>query len=264
MAIQRRLGADIVMVLDECCAIDLPRRAIEQSVERTARWARRCRQAALAPHQFLFGIVQGGLHQDLRRRSAAQVRELDFDGYAIGGVSVGEGHALMVEVVQWTARELPEDRPRYLMGVGLPEDLLEAVERGMDMFDCVIPTRYARGGSLFTRRGRLRIGDKRYRHDDSPIDPRCECYACQHYSRMVLRHLHYAHEPVFETLASLHNLRFYQDLMADCRHEIERGRFGAWKAAWLKRYRAAGGGGSEGEAGADASPPAPGRAGEGD
>ena len=238
--IQRRLGADIVMALDECCAIDLPRRALEPSVERTARWARRCKQAALAPHQFLFGIVQGGLHQDLRRRSAAQIRELDFDGYAIGGVSVGEGHARMLQVVEWAAPELPEDRPRYLMGVGLPEDLLEAVERGMDMFDCVIPTRYARGGTLFTRRGRLRIGDKRHRHDTEPIEGRCECYACTHYSRMALRHLHYAHEPVFETLASIHNLRFYQDLLAECRHEIERGRYGPWKQAWLRRYRAAG------------------------
>lgn len=238
--IQRRLGADIVMVLDECCAHDTPRKPLEESVERTARWARRCKRSKLAPHQFLFGIVQGGVHEDLRRRSAAQIRELDFDGYAIGGVSVGEGHALMVQVVDWTAPELPENRPRYLMGVGLPEDLLEAIERGMDMFDCVIPTRYARGGTLFTRRGKLRIGDKRYRHDDSPADPRCQCYACRHYSRMVLRHLHYAHEPVFETLASIHNLRFYQDLMSDCRHEIERGRFGAWKAAWLKRYRVGG------------------------
>jgi len=260
LEIQRRLGADIVMAFDECCAHDLPRREIEVSVERTARWARRCRQAQLAPHQFQFGIVQGGLHRDLRRRSAAQIRELDFDGYAIGGVSVGEGHALMVEVVEWTAGELPEDRPRYLMGVGLPEDLLEAVERGMDMFDCVIPTRFARGGTLFTRRGKLRIGDKRYRHDDSPIDPRCACYACEHYSRMVLRHLHYAHEPVFETLASIHNLRFYQDLLADCRHEIERGRFGPWKAAWLKRYRAAGGGDGPGDPASDPAPEAGGRA----
>jgi queuine tRNA-ribosyltransferase len=236
--IQRRLGADIVMTLDECCAHDAPRRYVEASVERTARWARRCRRAPLASHQLLFGIVQGGLHEDLRRRSAAQIRELDFDGYAIGGVSVGEGHDLMTAVVRWTAPELPQERPRYLMGVGLPEDVLAAIALGMDMFDCVIPTRYARGGTLFTRKGRLRIGDKRYRHDATPIDPRCGCYACAHFSRMVLRHLHYAHEPVFETLASLHNLRFYQDLMVDARREIERGRFGDWKAAWLRRYGA--------------------------
>jgi queuine tRNA-ribosyltransferase len=241
MDIQRRLGADIVMAFDECCAHDAPRAYVQASVERTARWARRCRRATLGTDQLLFGIVQGGVHEDLRRRSAHQVRELDFDGYAIGGVSVGEGHELMVSVVRWTAPDLPADRPRYLMGVGLPEDLLAAIELGMDMFDCVIPTRYARGGTLFTRRGRIRIGDKRHRNDPGPIEPRCRCYACQNYGRMVLRHLHYAHEPVFETLASLHNLCFYQDLMREARHEIERGRFGPWKTAWLRRYGSPGG-----------------------
>lgn len=236
MDIQRRLGADIVMAFDECCAHDAPRRYVERSVERTARWARRCRDARLAPHQFLFGIVQGGVHEDLRRRSAAQVRELDFDGFAIGGVSVGEGHELMVRVVSWSAPLLPEDRPRYLMGVGLPEDMLAAVGLGMDMFDCVIPTRYARGGTLFTRKGPIRIGDKAFRHDKGPIDPRCRCLACRQFPRLVLRHLHYAHEPLFETLASIHNIQFYEDLMADARHELERGRFAAWRDAWLRRY----------------------------
>jgi queuine tRNA-ribosyltransferase len=237
MDIQRRLGADIVMAFDECVAHDAPRRYVEASVERTARWARRCRAAPLAAHQSLFGIVQGGVFEDLRRRSAAQIRELDCDGTAIGGVSVGEGHELMVEVVAATAPLLPEDRPRYLMGVGLPEDILAAIELGMDMFDCVIPTRYARGGTLFTRRGTLRIGDKAHRHDTSPVEARCKCPACVSFPRLVLRHLHYAHEPVFETLASMHNLQFYQDLVAEARHEIERGRFGDWKRAWLKRYR---------------------------
>jgi queuine tRNA-ribosyltransferase len=145
----------------------------------------------------------------------------------------------MTSVVRWTAPLLPEDRPRYLMGVGLPEDMLAAIELGMDLFDCVIPTRYARGGTLFTRKGPIRIGDKLHRHDTSPIDGKCGCYACARFSRMALRHLHYAHEPVFETLASLHNLRFYGDLMAESRHEIERGRFGDWKAAWLRRYAGA-------------------------
>ena len=238
MEIQRRLGADIVMAFDECAPHDAPRSYLQKSVERTARWARRSRNAKLAPHQFLFGIVQGGVHQDMRTRSTRQIRELDFDGYAIGGVSVGEGHELMSRVVGWVAPELPEDRPRYVMGVGLPEDMLAAVERGADMFDCVIPTRYARGGTLFTRKGRIRIGDKTHRHDLSKVDGKCACYTCDHFSRLTLRHLHYAHEPVFDTLASIHNLRFYQDLMADCRHEIERGRFAAWKAAWLKRYGA--------------------------
>lgn len=234
--IQRRLGADIVMAFDECVAHDAARRYVEGSVERTARWARRCRRAALQPHQFQFGIVQGGPHEELRRRSAAQIRELDFDGYAIGGVSVGEGHELMVQTVRWTAPLLPEDRPRYLMGVGLPEDVLAAIELGMDMFDCVIPTRYARGGTLFTRKGTIRIGDKVHRHDTSPIDARCKCLACSGWSRMVLRHLHYAHEPVFETLASVHNLQFYADLVSEAREQIERGRFAEWKAGWLRRY----------------------------
>ncbi|MGQ0551895.1 MAG: tRNA guanosine(34) transglycosylase Tgt [Planctomycetota bacterium] len=239
MDIQRRLGADIVMAFDECCAHDAPRDYVERSVERTARWAQRCRDVPLDQHQHLFGIVQGGLHEDLRTRSATQLRALDFAGYAIGGVSVGEGHERMVAVVRWTAPLLPEDRPRYLMGVGLPEDLLAAIALGMDMFDCVIPTRYARGGTLFTRKGVIRIGDKVHRHENEPIDSKCGCYACAHYTRMTLRHLHYSHEPIFETLASLHNLRFYGDLMTESRHEIERGRFTAWSAAWLKRYRGA-------------------------
>ena len=241
MDLQRRLGADIVMAFDECCPHDAPEKYVAQSVERTARWARRCRKWALARHQFLFGIVQGGVHRDLRQRSARQIVELGFDGYAIGGVSVGEGHELMKAVTGWTAPLLPEDRPRYLMGVGLPEDILEAVERGMDMFDCVIPTRYARGGTLFTRKGRIRIGDRVHRHDDSPVDARCACYTCTHYSRMVLRHLHYVHDPVAATLASIHNLQFYEDLLAGCRHEIARGRFARWKAAWLARYGVGGG-----------------------
>jgi queuine tRNA-ribosyltransferase len=238
MDIQRRLGSDIVMAFDECCPHDAPESYVADSVERTTRWAERCRSQKLAPHQLRFGIVQGGVHEALRRRSAAAIAELDFDGHAIGGVSVGEGHELMCTVTGWTASLLPEHRPRYLMGVGLPEDILEAVQRGMDMFDCVIPTRYARGGTLFTRRGRIRIGDRVHRHDTSPVEPKCRCYTCSHYSRMVLRHLHYAHEPVFESLASIHNLQFYEDLMASCRHEIERGRFGDWKAAFLRRYRA--------------------------
>jgi queuine tRNA-ribosyltransferase len=237
MDVQRRLGADIVMAFDECCPHDAPRRYVTSSADRTARWARRCLDQELAPHQLLFGIVQGGVHEDLRQRSAAQITEMEFDGFAIGGVSVGEGHDLMVAITRWTAPHLPADRPRYLMGVGLPEDILEAVQSGIDMFDCVIPTRYARGGTLFTRKGRLRIGDRTHRHDTAPVDGKCACYTCSHYSRMVLRHLHYAHEPIFETLASIHNLRFYEDLMAGCRHEIERNRFGPWKEAWMRRFR---------------------------
>ncbi|GJM20315.1 MAG: queuine tRNA-ribosyltransferase [Planctomycetota bacterium] len=238
MDIQRRLGADIVMAFDECCPHDAPSEYVNTSVTRTTRWARACRSQKLAGHQLLFGIVQGGVYREHRERSAAEITAIPFDGFAIGGVSVGEGHELMCEVTGWTAPLLPDDKPRYLMGVGLPEDILEAVERGMDMFDCVIPTRYARGGTLFTRKGKLRIGDKIHTHAIEPVDSKCGCYTCRHYSRMVLRHLNYAREPLFETLASIHNLQFYEDLLASCRHEIERGRFGPWKTAFLKRYGA--------------------------
>ncbi len=239
MEIQRRLGADIVMAFDECCDWDASKEYTQQSVERTARWARRCSRVPLADHQFLFGIVQGGVHQDLRKRSANQLKELDLPGYAIGGVSVGEGHELMTAVTTWTAPLLPEEKPRYLMGVGLPEDILSAVEQGMDMFDCVIPTRYARGGTLFTRLGKLRITDRRYRYDDSALDSKCGCYTCKHYTRMVLRHLHYAREPLFATLCSIHNLQHYQDLMAGIRGALELGRFADFAAGW--RRKASGG-----------------------
>jgi queuine tRNA-ribosyltransferase len=236
MEIQRTLGADIVMAFDECVEYPATHARVAESLERTTRWARRCRAFELAPHQFLFGIVQGGTFHDLRRRSAEQICTVDFDGFAIGGVSVGEGLELLKDIVGVTAPLLPVNLPRYLMGVGLPEDILEAVARGMDMFDCVIPTRYARGATMFTRTGKLRLGDKRYRKDKYPIDRKCNCYTCQHFSRMTLRHLHYAGEALFATLATIHNLQFYQDLMADIRLAIEEKRFYAFKDEWLQRY----------------------------
>ena len=225
MAIQRDLGADIVMAFDECVAYPSTHAETKRSIARTAAWAARCRAVELAEHQFLFGIVQGGVFEDLRQASARQITDLSFDGFAVGGVSVGEGHELMKKVTAWTTPLLPADLPRYLMGVGLPEDILVAVGLGIDMFDCVIPTRYARGGTLFTRTGKLRITDRRYRRDRFPIDTKCECYTCKNFSRMVLRHLRYAGEPVFDTLATIHNLHFYQDLMRDIRHAIERKRY---------------------------------------
>ncbi len=236
MAIQRDLGADIAMAFDECVGFPSTREYVERSVARTTRWAARCLSIELAPHQFLFGIVQGGIYDDLRRRSAAEITALPFDGFAIGGASVGEGFELLDRIVSVTAPCLPEHLPRYLMGVGRPEDLFLAVERGMDMFDCVIPTRYARGGTLFTRVGRIRIGDKRYRKDRYPIDSRCGCYTCQHFSRLVLRHLYYAREPLYLTLASIHNLQLYQDLMAGMREAIEADRFARFKGDWLAAY----------------------------
>jgi queuine tRNA-ribosyltransferase len=236
MAIQRDLGADIVMAFDECVPHGAARDYVERSVDRTTRWAERCLAVPLAPHQALFGIVQGGPFEDLRRRSAQALTALPFLGFAIGGVSVGEGHAEMVRITRIAAPLLPPEKPRYLMGVGLPEDILAAVEAGVDMFDCVIPTRYARGGTLFTRTGRIRIPDRRYRKDRYPPDTHCGCYTCSRFSRLVLRHLHYAQEPLFDTLATIHNLHFYQDLMRGIRDAIEAGRFRAYAGEWLRRY----------------------------
>lgn len=237
MAIQRDLGADIVMAFDECVEYPATKEYVTRSLARTTRWAARCLEVPLAPHQYLFGIVQGGTWDDLRQRSAREICALPFDGFAIGGVSVGEGFDLMKQVCEAAAPLLPRDLPRYLMGVGLPEDILAAVAAGLDMFDCVIPTRYARGGTLFTRTGRIRVTDKRYRKDRYPIDTACECYTCSKYSRLVLRHLHYAQEPLFQTLASIHNLHFYQDLMRDIRDAVARGRYADFMGTWLERYQ---------------------------
>ncbi|HQP29978.1 MAG TPA: tRNA guanosine(34) transglycosylase Tgt [Deltaproteobacteria bacterium] len=236
MEIQRDLGADIVMAFDECVEYPAEHDYVKRAVGRTTKWARRCRDVELQRHQFLFGIVQGGVYEDLRRVSARQITEIPFDGYAIGGVSVGEGHDLMKQVVGICAGLLPEDKPRYLMGVGLPEDILAAVALGMDMFDCVIPTRFARGGTLFTRTGKLRIQDKAYRKDRYPVDTGCRCYTCQTFSRMVLRYLFFSGDPLAETLATIHNIAFYQDLMAGIRDAIAAGDFDAFREEWLRTY----------------------------
>jgi queuine tRNA-ribosyltransferase len=229
--IQRRLGSDVAMAFDECLEYPASEERAAASVDRTFRWERRSLEAHRAAgargpgEQLLFGIVQGSTFPQLRRRSAEQITGLGFDGYAIGGVSVGEGHELMRKIVAVTAPGLPEDHARYLMGVGLPEDLFAAIELGMDMFDCVIPTRYARGGTLFTARGRIRIEHRRYRRDGYPIDTSCDCYACSTVPRAYLHHLFAVREPLGETLASLHNLRFYQRLLQRMRDAIEQSRF---------------------------------------
>jgi len=236
MAIQRDLGSDIVMAFDECVDYKAPQEYVQKSVERTTRWAERSREFPLQDHQFMFGIVQGGIFQSLRRQSATEITNIPFDGFAIGGVSVGEGLALLKEVVGYTTPLLPPMKPRYLMGVGLPEDILASVERGIDMFDCVIPTRYARQGTLFTRMGKLRIMDKAFRKDKYPLDTACRCYTCQTYSRMVLRYLFFSKDPLAETLATIHNLTFYQDLMADIRRAIEKGNYDNFQRGWLNSY----------------------------
>jgi queuine tRNA-ribosyltransferase len=237
MEIQRDLGADIVMAFDECVSHTADRKYVAKSLALTTVWAKRCRSFTLADHQFLFGIVQGGVFDDLRKKSAKEITDIPFDGFAIGGVSVGEGFDLMRQVVGVTAPCLPEDMPRYLMGVGLPEDILEAVHLGMDMFDCVIPTRYARQGTLFTRTGKLRIKNKNFRKDRYPLDTQCSCYTCKTFSRMVLRYLFFSGDPLAETLATIHNLTFYQDLMGDIRKAIEENRFETFKREWLEMYR---------------------------
>ncbi len=236
MAIQRDLGSDIVMAFDECVDYKAPQEYVQKAVERTTRWAERSRDYPLQDHQFMFGIVQGGIYQSLRRQSATEITNLPFDGFAIGGVSVGEGLDLLKEVVGYTAPLLPSMKPRYLMGVGLPEDILASVNRGIDMFDCVIPTRYGRQGTLFTKMGKMRIMDKVFRKDKYPLDTTCRCYTCQTYSRMVLRYLFFTKDPLAGTLATIHNLTFYQDLMADIRRAIEKGNYENFQRDWLNRY----------------------------
>lgn len=237
MEIQRTLGADIVMAFDECIEYPAAAEYVYKSVERTTRWARRCRNTPLAGHQFLFGIVQGGVYPELRTKSAREITAIPFDGFAIGGVSVGEGHDLMKAVVDHTAPLLPSDKPKYLMGVGMPEDLIEAVRGGMDMFDCVIPTRFARLGTLFTRMGKIRIMDKTFRKDKFPLDTQCTCYTCRNYSRMVLRYLFFMKDPLAWTLATIHNVTFYQDLMQGIRTAIEQHVFEEFAAEFLGRYQ---------------------------
>ncbi|NQV13906.1 tRNA guanosine(34) transglycosylase Tgt [bacterium] len=236
MAIQRDLGSDIVMAFDECVDYKAPQEYVQKAVERTTRWAERSRDYPLQDHQFMFGIVQGGIYQSLRRQSATEISAMPFDGFAIGGVSVGEGLKLLKEVVGYTAPLLPSMKPRYLMGVGLPEDILASVHRGIDMFDCVIPTRYARQGTLFTKMGKMRIMDKTFRKDKYPLDTSCRCYTCQTYSRMVLRYLFFSRDPLAETLATIHNLTFYQDFMAEIRRAIEKGNYDNFQREWLNQY----------------------------
>jgi queuine tRNA-ribosyltransferase len=223
--IQGQLGADIAMAFDECPAYPSTREAVEAATARTTRWARRCKDAHARPAQWLFGIVQGGVHADLRARSAAELLALDFPGYAIGGLSVGEPKLDMGRVLEQMDALLPEDKPRYLMGVGTPEDILEAIARGVDMFDCVLPTRNARNGQLFVQGGRLSIRNARYKADPLPPDPACGCRTCTTTSRAYLRHLHLAGEMGAATLLTIHNLAHYLDTVSAARQAIISGRF---------------------------------------
>jgi queuine tRNA-ribosyltransferase len=238
MQIQESLGADVAMAFDECPPGDAPREAVAEATARTTRWARRCRAAHRREDQALFGIVQGGVHLDLRERSARELMELDFPGYAVGGLSVGEPKDGRDRVLEDPDPILPAGRPRYLMGVGTPEDLVDAVARGIDMFDCVLPTRNARNGQLFTSRGRLSIRNARHRDDPRPPDPDCPCPTCRTASRAYLRHLHLAGEMTAATLMTVHNLFYYLDIMRAMRQSLRLCRFEEWRGETLRRLAA--------------------------
>ncbi len=223
MAVQRALGADIVMIFDECTPYPASERQARESMELSLRWARRSREAHGDNPAALFGIVQGGMYPELRSVSLQGLTEIGFDGYAIGGLSVGETEAERIMILDHLQRHMPEDRPRYLMGVGKPEDIVEAVRRGIDMFDCVMPTRNARNGHLFTRFGDIKIRNAKHQHDTRPIDEQCGCYTCQHYSRAYLRHLDKCGEILGARLNTIHNLYYYQALMRELRQVIGAG-----------------------------------------
>ena len=236
MAIEEKLGADIMMAFDECVPFPCPYPQAREAMERTVRWAERCKAAWTRRENALFAIVQGSTYADLRRESAQATAALDLPGIAVGGLSVGEGLETMQEVLGQTMPHLPTGRPRYLMGVGLPEDMLAAVEAGVDMMDCIIPTKYARNGTIFTQVGRLRVNQKDYRRDKFPPDTNCRCYTCSRYSRAYLHHLFDADEIFGQTLATIHNLAFYGTLMADIRQAIREDRFVAFKREFLDKY----------------------------
>src|SRR5690606_5521360 len=239
--IQRLLGSDIVMAFDECPRTDRPRDEIAASMELSMRWARRSRGAfdaggEHAERAALFGIQQGALDEDLRLQSAQALREIGFDGYAIGGLAVGEGQDAMFATLDFAPGQLPEDAPRYLMGVGKPDDLVGAVERGVDMFDCVLPTRSGRNGQAFTWNGPLNLRNARHAEDPGPLDPRCTCPTCAHYSRAYLHHLQKAGEILGAMLVTEHNLSFYQQLMQAMRDAITGGRFAGFVADFRRDY----------------------------
>ena len=236
--IQNHLGADVIMAFDECTPFPADEATARAGVRRTLAWLERSARTHARPDaQALFGIVQGSVYPELRAECAKQVTSFDLPGYAIGGVSVGEGHELLCRVTEHSAKLLPETKPRYLMGVGLPEDLVAAIGYGIDLFDCVIPTRYARSASVFTARGRIRLTHRRYRRDAYPIDPSCDCAACsQGHSRAYLHHLFAANEILSAILASIHNVRFYQRLVANARRAIVQGGFDEWRREFLAEY----------------------------
>ncbi|GIP39224.1 queuine tRNA-ribosyltransferase [Paenibacillus sp. J31TS4] len=237
MEIENALGADIMMAFDECPPYPAEHSYAKQSLERTTRWAERCLKAHARPdEQALFGIVQGGMFEDLRKQSAADLTSLDFPGYAIGGLSVGEPKPLMYQVLDYTVPLLPAGKPRYLMGVGSPDALVEGAIRGVDMFDCVLPTRIARNGTCMTSEGRLVVRNAKYAEDFGPLDPACSCYTCTHYSRAYIRHLIKADETFGIRLTTYHNLHFLLELMRQVRQAIREDRLGDFRDAFFEQY----------------------------
>ncbi len=221
--IQNTLGADIIMAFDQCPPLPCDDQTLSSAVERTVRWARRCKDAHRREDQLLFGIVQGGVDHDRRSDCARRIVDIGFDGYAVGGLSVGESHHQMIDVLDRLQPHLPAEKPRYLMGVGMPRDLYESVRTGMDMFDCVLPTRNGRNAYVFTPTGPLKMRNEAHRRSDQPLEEGCSCYTCCNFSRGYLRHLFISGEMLGPTLASIHNLHFYQRLMAQMRDLIPRG-----------------------------------------
>lgn len=233
--IQQALSGDIAMVLDECIPAGAKREYVRASTERTVRWAERCLRARAGNDQLMFGIIQGGVFEDLRRWCVDALAPMPFDGFAVGGLGVGEGEEQLYAVGNFTVELLPADQPRYLMGVGRPQDIINAVRAGFDMFDCVVPTRNARNGTLYTSQGKLNIKRAEFADDPRPLDESCGCHVCRNFSRAYLRHLYMAGEILSAQLNSLHNLYFYQRLMDKCREAIRAGRTDVWEQLWEPR-----------------------------
>lgn len=236
--IQNALGADIIMSFDECPPASANHEYMKNSIERTIRWAKRSKDAHKNPNQMLFGIIQGGPYEDLRKQSAIETVKMDFDGYSIGGVANdGESKEDMYKAIDYSTPYMPEDKLRYLMGVGEPVDILEGVSRGVDIFDCVLPTRIARHGNAFTRNGKLNIKNAKYKEDFSPIEESCDCYACKNYTKAYIRHLINVDETFGQRLLSIHNIRFLIKLTEDIREAIKEDKFEEYKKEFLKKYR---------------------------
>lgn len=237
IAIQNKLDSDIAMSFDECAPYPSTHEYMKNSVERTIRWAKRGKAVHNNENQSLFGIVQGGEFEDLRAYSAKETVKIGFDGYSIGGTSVGEDKPTMYKMIDYAIKYLPEDKPRYLMGVGEPTDILEGVERGVDMFDCVLPTRLARHGHAFTRTGKINVKNAKYKEDFTPVDPECDCECCKHYTKAYIRHLIVANETLGQRLLSIHNLRFLIKLTEEIREAIKEDNFDNYKKDFIDKYK---------------------------